>query len=200
MAIAKSSIGVFGGSFDPPHVGHLMIAEQAKQELMLEKVLFVPAFIAPHKANGTSASAEHRVRMLRLAIKGNPAFKVSTIELDRKGISYTVDTLAEVQRQFPAAELFLIIGSDNLLDFQTWKSPREILGMSRLAVYERKGIRKTTVPDRSMPPAIRLTGDFIDVSSTTIRSKIRQGKSIRYLVPEAVEKYIIDHRLYRSQA
>ncbi|MGB2868018.1 MAG: nicotinate (nicotinamide) nucleotide adenylyltransferase [Bacteroidota bacterium] len=199
MAIAKSSIGIFGGSFDPTHVGHLMIAEQARQELSLDKVIFVPAFIAPHKANGTSAAAEHRMRMLRLAIKGNSSFKVSAIELERKGISYTVDTLAGLQRQFPRAELFLIIGSDNLRDFQSWKSPREILMMARLAVYERRSDKKTSSPDVSLPPAIQLNGEFIDVSSTAIRTRIRQEKSIRYLVPDAVEKYIKDHRLYRKQ-
>lgn len=194
----KLSIGIFGGSFDPPHVGHLMIAEHARQELALDKVLFVPAFVAPHKTNGTSASPVHRMRMLRLAVKGNSSFSVSAIELERKGVSYTVDTVAEMQKEFPDSELFLIVGSDNLLDFQSWKSPREILAMARLAVYERSSTKPT--PGSTLPPAIRLSGATIDISSSAIRTRIRQGKSVRYQVPDAVENYIKKHKLYGRQA
>ncbi|MBI4428604.1 MAG: nicotinate-nucleotide adenylyltransferase [Ignavibacteriales bacterium] len=188
--------GIFGGTFDPPHVGHLIIAEEARQQLELTKVIFVPAFLPPHKPGERSATALQRYRMVMHSVRGNPFFEVSQLELKRKGMSYTVDTLQAVKKRHPSAELFLILGSDNLVDFRTWKSPEEILTLASLAAYERKGFDIDGAETSAQLRAIRLTGVHLDISSSLIRKHVRMGKSVRYLVPDAVHKFIKKNKLY----
>ena len=132
-------IGIFGGTFDPPHKGHLAIAEQAIKQLGLDSVYFVPAYIPPHKQQHSSTTAQHRMRMLKLAVRGRKKYRVSALELKRGGISYTIDTLKAFKQRFPHIDFVLILGADNLLQFQSWKSPKTILQLSSLAVYKRKG-------------------------------------------------------------
>jgi nicotinate-nucleotide adenylyltransferase len=196
MQTSYQRIGIFGGTFDPPHRGHMKIAAQAIQQLGLDHIYFVPAYIPPHKQHHSAATARHRWAMMKLAIGGKKEFKVSAIELRRRGISYTVDSLKAVKKKFPEAELVLIIGADNLQQFHSWKSPNTILRLASLAVYKRKGyhlVRKET----SVPYQL-LNGPMLQISSTDVRLNIRKGSSIRSLVPPVVARYIKKHALYKT--
>ncbi len=196
LRTARRRLGVFGGSFDPPHVGHLIIAEQARQQLGLSKVVFIPVFIPPHKKSLDGASPLQRVRMLELSIRGNSSFEISRLELRRKGTSYTVETLRAIKERHPDDDLFLILGSDNLLDFRSWKSPEEILARASLGVYEREGFPVERAERSARVRAIRLSGDPLNISSSALRRLIKEGKSIRYLVPDAVRRFIEKNKVY----
>jgi nicotinate-nucleotide adenylyltransferase len=191
-------IGILGGTFDPVHIAHLAIAEQAVQQLDLDKILFIPTWIAPHKMEqpyGAPAKdrTKQRLAMLKLATADNAAFVVCENELDRKGTSYTVDTIRELREQFgPQAELFLLIGADNYAIFQFWREPDTIMANSRIVVYQRPG---SPVEDIS-PPFITLTGPQLALASSWLREQRAAGNSIRYFVPESVRNYIEEHRLY----
>ena len=139
MENRKKYIGIFGGTFDPPHKGHVSIAEKAMKQMPLSVIYFVPAYLPPHKLNRNFVTAKQRLAMLKLAVKGHKNFKISTIELKRRGISYTIDTLKAFKRRFPKSNFMLIIGADNLAQFYTWKSPKEIIKLAAVAVYKRKG-------------------------------------------------------------
>lgn len=196
--IQKSSgrkrLALYGGTFDPPHIGHLLIAESAWDQLELEKVFFVPAYIPPHKRGRKYTTAVERLRMLELAVHDNPHFAILDLEVKRKGISYTVETLTAVRKEYPQYDIFLILGSDNLAQFFTWKEPERILSMARLAVYERPGYPLEKISfDGTF-----LNGGSIDISSTAIRKKVLRGESIRYLVSKEVELYIKKRRLYKT--
>ncbi|HEX78009.1 MAG TPA: nicotinate-nucleotide adenylyltransferase [Dehalococcoidia bacterium] len=196
-------IGVLGGTFDPVHYGHLAIAEEARVQLGLDEVLFVPADKPYFKLDWKITPARHRLAMLRLAIQDNPYFKVSTIETDRPGVSYTVDTLQELRHQYGGeVEIYFILGWDAVDDFPNWHEPGRIVELAHLVAAARPGYH----PDFSgleaaIPQAagqiIPLELPVLGVSSTEIRRRVRQGQSIRYLVPEAVERYIKEKRLYR---
>jgi nicotinate-nucleotide adenylyltransferase len=193
----SQSIGMFGGTFDPVHVGHLILAERAREELRLDRLLFVPAFIPPHKTSGRKiASPASRIDMLRLALASNPAFEVEDHEVDREGISYTVDTLRYLHGQYPGAALTLLVGADNARDFCNWYHPEEIVRMANVAVWGRTGSR---LPTELLPgvPLRRLDSPLIEISSTDIRNRVAAGASIRYLVPDQVQQYIDQHGLYR---
>jgi nicotinate-nucleotide adenylyltransferase len=185
-------IGLFGGTFDPPHIGHLIIAETAWEQLGLEKIYFVPAYIPPHKRGKKCTPVSHRLAMIQLALKGNRHFDMLDCEIKRRGVSYTIDTLRDIKEQYCDDDLFFILGSDNLQQFNTWKKPDEIVKLAHLVVYERPNI---PIP-RKYSSAIRLNGPLLDISSTDIRAKAMEQRSIRYLVPKAVEQYILKHRLY----
>lgn len=195
MKNGAARIGVFGGTFDPPHVGHLIIAEQARQQLHLDTVLFIPAFLPPHKKRGAAASPSQRIAMLAMALGGSPGLKVESLEIDRQGTSYTVDTLKELKRRIGRARLFLIVGGDNFEQFKKWKSADEIRRLATLVVYDRK---KATVDKRKRGSrsAVVLRGALLNISSTEIRQRIRNGESIRFLLPRPVEQYIRRHKLY----
>jgi nicotinate-nucleotide adenylyltransferase len=187
-------IGLFGGTFDPPHKGHISIAEQAMRQLGLECVYFIPAYIPPHKQQHSSTTARHRMNMMKAAVRGRKIFKVSSIELQRRGISYTVDTLKAFKKRFPRNEIVLILGADNLLQFHLWKSPKTILELASLAVYKRKGFhRALTTTSLSY---IVLKGPLLRLSSTEIRTRIAKGLSIQALVPKSIVYYIKQHSLY----
>lgn len=191
-------IGIFGGSFDPPHIGHLIIAELAHEQLGLDKVIFVPAYLPPHKVGGHRSSPSHRLRMTKIAVKGNPKFAVSDIEIQRKGISYTVDTLQYFKKQYPKAKFFLLIGGDNYAQFVAWKSPDVIATLASLAVYPRLGYNSNVLPHSYFGKEYLLHGNTLDLSSTEIRKRVFHRKTIRYLVPENIEQYIVEKRLYRK--
>ncbi len=189
-------IGVFGGTFDPPHFGHLIVAEYVRYRLGLDKILFVPSWISPHKQELPATSGSHRLAMLRLAVDRAPELEVSDIEVRRGGVSYTIDTLRSLSAE-TRAELNLLIGADNFLEFGTWHEPEEILSIVRLVVMSRPGIPKAPIqPLRSGILRIEVPG--IMITATTVRAHVYAGHSTRYLVPDSVERYIQDHGLYRN--
>lgn len=190
------NIGIFGGTFNPPHNAHISIAEQTVRQFKLDKIYFIPAYIPPHKSNSLSVSAKHRLKMLKLAIGKDKHFQVSSIELKRRGVSYTIDTLRYFKRKYPSSKLFLIIGSDNLSIFNKWKSYKSILKMAELLVYRRKGYSHVTRSSRINFCLIR--GAIINLSSTKIRNLVKSNKSIKGLVPKDVEKYIKANLIYKS--
>ena len=189
----KSKIGIFGGTFDPPHLGHLIIAQTAVEDLELDKVIFVPAASPPHKTDRLTASPAHRHAMLKLAIKGNKKFEASMLELHRGGISYTVDTLRSLNEHYPDAQLFLILGEDNYAEFHSWKAPEDIVRLASLVIYHRNGYGNVK---GSSYPVTELKGPLLELSSTEIRKKVSRGQSIRYFVTKEVASYIKSKKLY----
>jgi nicotinate-nucleotide adenylyltransferase len=199
-------IGLFGGTFDPPHVGHLVLAEYARDRLRLDEVHFIPAGQPPHKPGTRITRAAQRVAMARLAVRGNRAFAVSTLETRRGGPSFTIETLRKVSADSPRARLFLLMGADSLDEFATWREPEAILRLATLAVAGRPGAAARALP-RGRAASARgrhariewLDNAEIAVSSSIVRTRVRAGRSIRYLVPDTVAAYIARHRLYRGR-
>lgn len=203
---ASASLGIMGGSFDPIHLGHLVIAERAVEALRLDRVLFIPCAVPPHKDAAGLTPGRHRLAMVRLAVRGNPRFRASDMELRRGGVSYTVETLERLRAVHgPRARLWFIIGADSLWELSTWREYRRLLGLCTVVTAGRPGSDTQTWRGAgafSRAEAAALKAHFfdaplIDISSTEIRRRRRAGLSIRYLVPEAVERYIAAHGLYR---
>lgn len=193
-------IGIYGGTFDPVHVGHLRIAEQARFELDLQRVFFVLTPNPPHKAATAISPAPQRLRMLLLALAAQPLFEVSTVELEREGVSYTVDTLRHfrAQPEFAGADFFLIIGADSFLELNKWREPQTIIRLARLAVYARPGLDCRRAAPEFLQAAHLLGGPPLDISATDIRQRCSRGETIRELVPEAVHHYILVNELYQK--
>jgi nicotinate-nucleotide adenylyltransferase len=193
-------LGLFGGTFDPPHLGHLVLAERARDRLDLGRVLFMPTGVPPHKRRRTLTAATDRVEMVRRATRGNPAFRVSTLETRRRGASYTVETLRALASAHRGTRLYLLVGEDSLEEFSTWHEPEAILSLATLVVAPRPRSRaRRSPPPEHRPAAIWLDQPELDISSSAIRKRARTGGSIRYLVPDAVRRYIERHRLYRGR-
>lgn len=199
------NVGVFGGSFDPVHLGHLILAEICREAAGLDRVLFLPAPRPPHKDESDLTPLETRVEMLQLAISGQPAFAVEDMEKDRPGPSFTADTLEELHRRRPEDHLFLLLGSDSLLDLPRWYDPQRILRLATLLVAARPGYPLPDLDalraDLNLPehePLRLLVAEvpLIDISATALRRRIREGRTIRYQVPRAVEAYLRDKNLY----
>ena len=189
-------IGIFGGTFNPPHVGHLIVAESVRESLNLDKICFVPSYISPHKRKGEEGLATHRLRMVRLAIRNNTFFAVSDVEIRRKGTSYTFETLEALHAKYPDAKLFLIIGIDNFAEFHTWKKPQRIAELATLVVMNRP-MEPADVHRKRLNTVTKFTAvPDIQISSTEIRGRVKDGTSIRFLVPEPVRRYIILKKLY----
>jgi nicotinate-nucleotide adenylyltransferase len=189
-------IGLFGGTFDPPHVGHLLVAAHVCEVLGLDTVLFVPSATSPHKRDRILTDAVHRTAMVRLAVGGAPRLDVSDIEVRRGGISFTIDTLKALAAASPLASLTLIIGMDNMADFSTWKDPEGILEIARVVVMTRPGY---SAPRMDTPFARRmrlLPVPEIDIASRDIRRRVAERRSIRWMVTAEVEQYIRAHGLY----
>jgi nicotinate-nucleotide adenylyltransferase len=196
----RPRLGVLGGSFNPPHLGHLLIASDVCHFLDLEKVLFVPAARPPHKTIDDDTPAEVRLEMTRLAVAGDSRFAVSAVEIEHDFV-YTLDTVAALRQQYPDHRLSFIMGSDSLLQFDTWHQPSAILALCRLAVALRPGDDPLEV-DRVARGlgrgfAVVFQTAMIDVSSHDIRNRVRRDDPIRYLVPPAVEEFIVARRLYK---
>ncbi len=196
-------VGVFGGTFDPIHLGHLGAAEATRSVLGLGRVIFVPAGQPWLKADIPISPARHRLEMVRLALAGEPHFELSTMEIDRPGPSYTVDTVRVLQGDLGReADLFLLIGSDALLDFPRWRQPARLMEICRLAAFARPNVALPSLDDLERAvPGISRRIDFVEipqvnVSATEIRRLVTQGASIGHLVPRAVESYIVKHGLY----
>jgi nicotinate-nucleotide adenylyltransferase len=199
-------LGIFGGSFDPVHYGHLLLAESCREQCRLDRVWLLPAAASPHKLHQRPSDARHRVDMLRLAIGGHAAFEVSTMEIDRGGVSYTVDTLATIHQQHPEAELFLLMGADSLEDLPHWRHPQRICELAIPVVVRRAGspppnfdgLRGIVDAERrAQCEAHQVVMPLIDLASSEVRARVSRGESIRYRTPRAVEKYIESNRLYR---
>jgi nicotinate-nucleotide adenylyltransferase len=200
---SREAIGLMGGTFDPIHVGHLMIAEEAREALSLDRMLFVPAGRPPHKKAAEVTTVEDRVAMVGLAIADNPAFELSRIEVDRPGLSFTVDTVEELAAE---ADVTVILSVETFRELPTWHEPDRLFAAARVAVVPREGYAApdpawlaTAFPGRE-DRVMYLDAPHVGVSSTAIRSRVAAGRSIRYLVPAAVGTYITAHDLYRRTA
>lgn len=196
-----SALGVMGGTFDPIHWAHLVMAEESKRRFELDKVLFIPAGEPPHKATYPVTSAEHRYAMTLLATAENPAFEVSRIEIERNGPSYSVDTIRQLKIEYgPDTGIYFIAGADEALDILTWHEAESLPELARFIVAPRPGFRladlQERLPERFRAAMVELSMPPIDISSTELRARVAEGKSITYLVPDAVEAYIRKHKLY----
>ncbi|RME44778.1 MAG: nicotinate-nucleotide adenylyltransferase [Chloroflexi bacterium] len=195
-------IGVFGGTFDPPHIGHLVAAEEARVQLGLAQVVFVPAGTPPHKLGEPVSPVTHRVEMITRAVASNPHFLVSLVDVERPGPSFTVDMLRTLRDQWPAdTEIYFIMGEDSLEDLPTWHAPEQLLELCRLAVVNRPGYEAHMDELEVIIPGLSQKVDtvampLLDVSSTDLRGRVRQGRPLRYYVPAEVEAYIRAHDLY----
>jgi nicotinate-nucleotide adenylyltransferase len=198
-------LGIYGGTFDPPHLGHLVLAETAADTLRLDRVLFVPAGDPPHKAAAIMrSSAEHRLAMVRLAIERNPRFGISRADLDRPGPHYSVDMLCLLRDEHPGAALFFLIGADSLADLPTWSRPRELIELVCLGVMRRPGVDPDLAALEREIPGLRrrmvwLDAPAIDIAASDLARRIAAGRSVRYQVPDDVCLYIEEHGLYRNE-
>jgi nicotinate-nucleotide adenylyltransferase len=190
-------IGVFGGSFDPPHIGHLLLASDAREALRLDRLIFVPAATQPFKVHTPPvAPARDRLEMVRLAVADDANYVVDDTEIGRKGLSFTVDTLEHLSKKNPGAELFLLLGEDTLAGFDGWRNPERIRELATLAVMRRSGFERSPVAVMA-DSVTNVSTRRVDVSSTEIRERLRAGKSIKGFVPESVERFIEARGLYR---
>ena len=206
------AIGVFGGTFDPVHMGHLRVAEEVREAFSMERVYFVPARIQPFKRPGRGATADERVRMLEMAMRGNSFFRTSSVEIRRGGVSYSIDTVKHFARRF--GEIYFLMGMDAFSDIGLWKAHQELFLYADFVVMVRPGNRLSGLPENLLGKMRQLDASTfehasgkkiyfhhitqLDISSTRIRGLARMGKSIRYLVPHPVERYIIKKGLYRN--
>ena len=197
-------IGVIGGTFDPIHYGHLAAAEEARVRVNLERVLFVVARVPPHKLDEEVTLAEHRLAMVSLAIASNPYFEVSTVDMERPGPSYTVDTISILQEQSgQETELYFIMGMDSLAELPAWHEPQRLIRLCRLVAVKRPGFQMDLDQLEASLPGISSQVQIIDmpevdISSTELQERVRDGLPIKYQVPEEVETYINEHHLYRA--
>ncbi len=191
-------IGLFGGTFDPPHIAHLIVAETVREQFALDVVRWIPSYLPPHKTGSVRTPAHHRLAMTRLAVAGNDRFEVSDTELERRGTSYTLDTVRSFQEAEPDASFSLIVGGDSLAEFMTWHAPDAIVARVPLIVFRRPGVDERTEAGERFAARIRFAdAPKLDISSASLRRRLGEGRTIRYLVPDAVRTYIDTHHLYR---
>jgi nicotinate-nucleotide adenylyltransferase len=198
-------MGILGGTFDPPHIGHLILAEYSVEALELERLLFVPAADPPHKLLETRIPIQHRLAMLERAIADNRNFEMSRVDIDRPGPHYSVDMVRIVQTQFPDAELYFVMGGDSLRDLPKWHRPQDIIKLCKLAVMRRSDEHIYPTMHEDVLPGLAERVIIVDapllgiwISSTHVIERLRQGKTARYVVPDAVLNYIAEHGLYRN--
>ncbi|WZL78475.1 nicotinate-nucleotide adenylyltransferase [Eubacteriales bacterium mix99] len=198
--------GILGGTFDPVHIGHLFIAEAARDAYGLDRVLFLPTGDPPHKKASHLASGRDRINMLRAALRDNPSFQVDDMEVAREGTTYTIDSLKELKERYPEDFLYFIIGGDTLLELKTWKDFCSVAGLCSFIAYHRPGYEREELAEE----AERLAGIYhadicfaegpgLDISSKYIRHRMERNQTVRYLVPKTVEDYIAEHHLYRGE-
>lgn len=199
-----SRIGILGGTFDPIHFGHLVAAENVRHHFALQEVLFVPAGHPPHKEGREVSPAHHRYMMAVLATVANPYFFVSSLELDRSGPSYTIDTLRTFRKEYPNAELYFVTGADAILDLPTWEEPEAMLSIARFVAVARPGypVGRFEAFRRWLTPALQDRVAYLEIpelaiSSSDLRRRVREGRPVAYLTPEAVARYIHKQGLYR---
>ncbi|MGD0650425.1 MAG: nicotinate-nucleotide adenylyltransferase [Verrucomicrobiia bacterium] len=203
MARKRRQIGILGGTFNPIHLGHLLIAQDAMEQFGLDRVKFIPSATPPHKKYEGNATAAQRLTMVRLAIRGNARFEVDDIELRRSGTSYSVDTLTSLRRRDPQAQFYFIIGADSLRELHRWREVERLVRLCTFVTVARPGFALRPVVDPKLDAATRrrlrqhvLRGHACDIASRDIRARVARGESIRYLVPDAVLQYINRHKLY----
>ncbi len=190
-------LGLFGGTFDPVHLGHLIVAEEARERASLDRVVFVPSGTPPHKRHTTVSSSSARLEMTRLAVEGNSFFAVSDFEVSRSEASFTIETVRHFRAGMPpGGELFLVMGADSILEVSTWKNPRELLAESRPVVVSRPGFNLDSLEPWLRERVLFAEGILVNISSTDIRQRVASGRSIRYLVPLPVDSYIREKKLY----
>ncbi len=204
--MTATRIGLFGGTFDPVHYGHLMAAETCREMLQLDQVRFVPAAVPPHKLNESITDGHARADMLNLALSGYPEFVVDRRELKRTGPSFTVDTLTEFSHELPGAELYFLMGADSLRDLMTWKQPRQIAALATLLVCRRPGVAALEVSqivewvgEEIAARVISVALPGTDLSASDLRQRVRDGKGLRFRTPRAVEVFIEQNKLYRAK-
>lgn len=195
-------VGILGGTFDPPHIGHLILAQHAFDALKLDQLLFIPAANPPHKQGDTKSLIEHRLAMLKLAIADNPQFSISRVDVDRPGPHYSVDMLRILHSEYPHSDLFFVMGGDSLRDLPKWYQPDQVIRLCKLAVMRRPQTDISTDMHHDLLPELAgrmviIDAPLIDISSSAIVARSSAGFSIRYLVPDAVFAYIKAHQLYR---
>jgi nicotinate-nucleotide adenylyltransferase len=188
--------GIFGGTFDPVHFGHLITTQFVREIRKLDKVIFIPAFISPHKTDKVTSGAADRLNMIKLAIADIPYFEYSDIEINNSVVSYTIDTLEKLRNRFD--EIELIIGYDNICKFDTWKDPDKIFSLSKVVVMKRKTEKETVHKNKYMETAEYIETPLIEISSTQIRQRVQSGLPIDFLVPEKVKNYILSNNLYKE--
>lgn len=191
-------IGIFGGMFDPPHLGHLILAELACEQLELDLIVFIPTGNHPLKNDSLHSSPAHRLQMTMLAIEANSRFVLSDREITNSKTSYTVDTLEAIVAENPDSQLFLLLGMDNIAIFDQWHRTERILELSTIAVYDRLSDKPANIPKKLSDKIIRIKTPLIDISSTVIRERVKNHLSIQYFTPDAVRAYILEHHLYTS--
>jgi len=203
--VTPARLGILGGMFNPPHLGHLVCAQEAHAQLGLDAVLFMPVAVPPHKEATEDPGARHRFELCRLAVRDDERFAVSSLEIERGGPSYTVDTLTALRERHPEDELIFIAGGDMAASLPTWREPERVLELADFAVAERRGAVREDVIERwralgAAAPREPLFLDMprVDVSSSEVRRRVREGRPVRYLVPDAVMAYIDAEGLYRS--
>lgn len=191
-------VGILGGTFDPIHIGHLLAAEQVREQCQLDEVWFVPTYVPPHKAGVQVTDAEQRLQMVERAIVDHPHFRVSRIELARKGHSYTVDTMQSLREHYPGDTFYFIIGSDMVADLPNWHQSERLVASTQFIGLARPGYAKPQLMDYIARRVRYVTMPLLEISATDIRERVRSGQSIRYFVPEPVRIYIEEHRLYET--
>ncbi len=194
-------VGILGGTFDPPHIGHLILGECAADALDLAHLLYVPAADPPHKQDEQKTPVEHRLEMLRLALADNSRFEISRVDIDRVGPHYSLDTVQIVQAQYPAAELYFVMGGDSLRDLPMWHRPADLIRLCKLAVMSRPAVAARPDMHEQILPGlaervVMIDSPLIEISSTGIVQRIGEGRSVRYLLPDAVLDYVQQHNLY----
>ncbi len=199
-------IGIMGGTFDPIHIGHLILAERVRDSKELDQVIFIPTGVNPLKKDKNISSSVHRLEMLRLAIESNPYFSISTIEIERGGLSYTIDTLRALRVKYKDDDLYFIIGSDIIFQLEKWKDFKELFKLCKFILVDRPGNEYKEIDEKIQELNInyqlsfeRITLPLMDISSSDIRNRVKSKKSIKYLVPTNVEDYIKKHKLYLEE-
>jgi nicotinate-nucleotide adenylyltransferase len=189
-----AKVGIFGGTFDPIHLGHLITAQSVREIRNLEKIIFIPAFISPHKSEIKTSSPEDRLNMIKLAIDGISFFDCSDLEIKKGGVSFTIDTLKELKKKYN--DLEFIIGYDNIFEFHTWKDPDEIMKLTNLIVLKRRSSHPPQFKDKYYNQAVFVETRGIEISATDLRERVRKEQPINFLVPPKVMEYIYNHKLY----
>jgi nicotinate-nucleotide adenylyltransferase len=196
-------VGIMGGTFNPIHIGHLIMAENAYEQFELDEVIFMPSKNPPHKLNQVIISDSHRLNMVKAAINDNPHFSISTLEIDREGITYTADTLRTLTEENPNTEYYFIIGADSFFQIETWKEPEVIFALSHIIAASRYQLSVEAMQEQVMHLSKKFKGKIdllssptIELSSKAIRTRMEEGKSVKYYVPAQVYRYILENRLY----
>lgn len=205
MSVCRK-IGIMGGTFNPVHIGHLFVAEAAREAFSLEQVIFIPTGDPPHKEPSQLASGRDRIRMLQLAVRDNPLFQVNEMEITREGTTYTIDTLIEWKAAHPKDQVFFIIGGDTLPELKTWRTFEKVARLCSFVVYQRFGYNKTDLEKEAerlfqiyQAEILFMEGSYLEVSSSSVRARLAENQTIRYLVPDNVVNYILEHKLYKGE-